>query len=359
MRSGNGKHRRPRQTPAFVVAAGVTGAGIALPLIGATGAQAADVSTWDRVAECESGGVWDANSGNGYYGGLQMTLEMWHQHGGANFAERPDLATRGQQIAVGEVVVATDGPNAWPTCADSSGLGDPQKDEGGANGGGAADSGAATGGDAGRQGGAAPTDGGRGSDAEKAPEAEPTQIPDGSADSPGRKAGDTPSPSTTDDGEAAGTGRHRGDADAADERSDGGASRPSGRHASPEAGTPGDGSDRESARRAGGSDAPSTADPTDSGRASGRASDGSSRGASGEDRASRGESSGGARTDRSGHSEGGGYVVRAGDNLSVIAEQQAVPGGWPHLYASNKHVVGGDPDLIHPGQTLRLDAGAK
>ncbi|NEB65776.1 transglycosylase, partial [Streptomyces fulvissimus] len=54
MLSGNGRHRRPRQAPAFVVAAGVTGSAIAIPLLGAGTASAADTATWDRLAECES-----------------------------------------------------------------------------------------------------------------------------------------------------------------------------------------------------------------------------------------------------------------------------------------------------------------
>ncbi|WP_143665945.1 transglycosylase family protein, partial [Streptomyces griseus] len=69
MGSANGRHRRPRQAPAIVVAAGVTGSAIAIPLLGASGAHAAEASTWDRVAECESGGMWSADLGNGYYGG--------------------------------------------------------------------------------------------------------------------------------------------------------------------------------------------------------------------------------------------------------------------------------------------------
>ncbi|WP_234370725.1 transglycosylase family protein, partial [Streptomyces luridiscabiei] len=69
MGSANGRHRRPRQAPAIVVAAGVTGSAIAIPFLGAAGAHAADATTWDRVAECESGGMWSADLGNGYYGG--------------------------------------------------------------------------------------------------------------------------------------------------------------------------------------------------------------------------------------------------------------------------------------------------
>ena len=102
MRSGNGRHRRPRQAPALIVAAGVTGSAIALPLLGAASAHAADASTWDRVADCESGGVWSADLRNGYYGGLQITQEAWDSFGGDSYAVRPDLASRSQQITVAE-----------------------------------------------------------------------------------------------------------------------------------------------------------------------------------------------------------------------------------------------------------------
>lgn len=122
MRSGNGRHRRPRQVPALVVTAGVTGSALALPLLAATSATAADTSTWDKVAECESGGSWSANSGSGAYGGLQFTQEQWQSAGGLDFAARPDLASRSQQIAVAERVLASQGPQAWPLCAASAGL---------------------------------------------------------------------------------------------------------------------------------------------------------------------------------------------------------------------------------------------
>ncbi|MGR4883421.1 transglycosylase family protein [Streptomyces sp. LARHCF249] len=122
MRSGNGRHRRPRQVPAIVVTAGVTGSALALPLLAATGASAADTSTWDKVAECESGGAWSANFGSGQYGGLQFTQEQWKNAGGLDFAERADLASRSQQIAVAERVLASQGPQAWPLCAASAGL---------------------------------------------------------------------------------------------------------------------------------------------------------------------------------------------------------------------------------------------
>ncbi|RSS67607.1 hypothetical protein EF918_28380 [Streptomyces sp. WAC06614] len=122
MRSGNGRHRRPRQVPALVVTAGVTGSALALPLLAATNASAADTATWDKVAECESGGTWSANFGSGAYGGLQLTQDEWDAAGGRAYAERPDLASRSQQIAVAEKVLAKQGPQAWALCAEPAHL---------------------------------------------------------------------------------------------------------------------------------------------------------------------------------------------------------------------------------------------
>jgi hypothetical protein len=76
-----GRHRRPPQPSRLnrisvaVTAAG--GAGIALPLVSATGASAASVGTWNKVAACESSGHWSINTGNGYYGGLQFKQSTW------------------------------------------------------------------------------------------------------------------------------------------------------------------------------------------------------------------------------------------------------------------------------------------
>lgn len=72
---------------------------------------------WDRLAACESTGRWHINSGNGYYGGLQQDLTFWRRHGGLAFASRPDLATRGQQIAVAIRGQAAQGWGAWPYCS--------------------------------------------------------------------------------------------------------------------------------------------------------------------------------------------------------------------------------------------------
>jgi murein DD-endopeptidase MepM/ murein hydrolase activator NlpD len=119
-----GKHRRVR-TSRFTrigVTAGTAGAAIALPMVGATGAHAASVSTWDKVATCESTNNWSINTGNGFYGGLQFTQSTWAAFGGTQYAARADLATKAQQIAIAEKVLAVQGPQAWPVCGPKAGL---------------------------------------------------------------------------------------------------------------------------------------------------------------------------------------------------------------------------------------------
>lgn len=71
---------------------------------------------WDAVAMCESGGNWSINTGNGYFGGLQFSQQTWAGFGGTAYAPRADLATKSEQIAVAERVLAVQGPGAWPTC---------------------------------------------------------------------------------------------------------------------------------------------------------------------------------------------------------------------------------------------------
>ncbi|MFI9786388.1 transglycosylase family protein [Kitasatospora sp. NPDC051984] len=109
-----------------VRAAIVAGAAVAvLPVAGlvtATGAHAADASTWDKVAQCESTGNWAINSGNGFYGGLQFTNSTWAAFGGTAYAPQANLATKAQQISVAEKVLASQGPGAWPVCSVVAGL---------------------------------------------------------------------------------------------------------------------------------------------------------------------------------------------------------------------------------------------
>ncbi|MER7665950.1 transglycosylase family protein [Streptomyces sp. NPDC096193] len=77
---------------------------------------------WNCVAECESGGKWDTNTGNGYYGGLQFWHPTWKAFGGLAYAPRADLATRAQQIKVAEEVLRVQGWKAWPVCSKRYGL---------------------------------------------------------------------------------------------------------------------------------------------------------------------------------------------------------------------------------------------
>ncbi|GHH69300.1 transglycosylase [Kitasatospora indigofera] len=103
----------------------IGGAVVTLPVAGlvtANSASAASVSTWDKVAQCESTGNWSINSGNGFYGGLQFTSSTWAAFGGTAFAPQANQATKAQQIAIAEKVLASQGPGAWPVCSVKAGL---------------------------------------------------------------------------------------------------------------------------------------------------------------------------------------------------------------------------------------------
>lgn len=71
---------------------------------------------WDAIAHCESSGNWAINTGNGYYGGLQFDQNTWERNGGLRYAQRADLASREEQIAIAEVTRARQGWGAWPVC---------------------------------------------------------------------------------------------------------------------------------------------------------------------------------------------------------------------------------------------------
>ncbi|MGW1883263.1 transglycosylase family protein [Streptomyces sp. NPDC001970] len=114
--SGKGTHRRPSKAIRLATLAGVTGAAIAAPLVVTGTASAATASEWDAVAQCESGGNWSINTGNGYYGGLQFSASTWAAYGGTAYAASADQASRSQQIAVAEKVLAGQGKGAWPHC---------------------------------------------------------------------------------------------------------------------------------------------------------------------------------------------------------------------------------------------------
>ena len=313
MRSGNGRHRRPRQAPALFVAAGVTGAGIAIPLLGATGAHAADAATWDRVAQCESDGVWSAKGSGGHYGGLQLTQEMWDQHGGTSFAKRPDLASRSQQIAVAEKILQARGAEAFGDCAVSADLdkaqGTPDVDPGGY------------------------------------PAPAPSEDHASGEDTPDNGSSDPDKPSSKPD----------------DSKRDG---------SKPDDSTPDKPDDGPSSKLpsdpAEGPVAPEnpdeTSDPSDSAKPSETAKPsapgkGKHRG-NPEDHASHGkhpsDDERASRDDDREHRAPAKHRIQPGDSLSQIAADEDVRGGWPELYERNKDEVGPNPDLIHPGQTLHL-----
>ncbi|WP_133913599.1 LysM peptidoglycan-binding domain-containing protein [Streptomyces sp. NBC_00582] len=93
-----------------------------LGLLAATGnAAAADSGVWDRIAQCESGGNWHINTGNGYYGGLQFSASTWRAYGGSAYAATADGASREQQIAVATKVQKSQGWGAWPVCSARAG----------------------------------------------------------------------------------------------------------------------------------------------------------------------------------------------------------------------------------------------
>ncbi|MGW5328996.1 transglycosylase family protein [Streptomyces sp. NPDC004014] len=120
-----GRHRRyqPNRINRASLTVTAGGAGLAIPLVAAGTADAADAATWNKVAACESSGNWHINTGNGYYGGLQFTQSTWEAYGGARYAPRADLASSGQQMAVAEHVLDGQGPGAWPACSVRAGLG--------------------------------------------------------------------------------------------------------------------------------------------------------------------------------------------------------------------------------------------
>ena len=90
----------------------LAGAAAVAPLALAGNANADSVN-WDAIAQCESGGNWAINTGNGYFGGLQFSPATWRGNGGAGM---PHLASREEQIRIAENVLRTQGIGAWPTC---------------------------------------------------------------------------------------------------------------------------------------------------------------------------------------------------------------------------------------------------
>ncbi|MEU8029004.1 transglycosylase family protein [Streptomyces sp. NPDC049099] len=376
MLSGNGRHRRPRQAPALLVAAGVTGSAIAIPLLGAASANAADGTTWDKVAECESGGSWSADTGNGYYGGLQISLDDWGKYGGTQYADSADQASRSQQIAVAEKILADQGTRPWATCAVLSGL---TSDSGSVD----VDTGVGNPGDTGGSG----DTGGPGDTSGSAGSSDSSGLPDSSASNSGTGSGSgSGSHSGTDSGANSASGSDSSGPDSSGSDSSGS---PSGSGASPsphqshhatktpdatggptgtgnpksdKTDTPGSSGNGDSQ----GGDSSPTATPgtdesdnyqqpagswslVDTGALS---SGGRHRGDSADESVTNGQNapSSGRHAGRAADT----YTVREGDTLASIADSLGVDGGWHALYDGNKGVIGADPNHITAGQTLEV-----
>jgi hypothetical protein len=113
----SGRHRKPTTSAKKVAKIAFTGAVIGGGGIALAGqAAAATDGEWDQVARCESGGNWAINTGNGYQGGLQFSPGTWSGHGGGQYAPAANLASKDEQIAVAERVLASQGRGAWPVC---------------------------------------------------------------------------------------------------------------------------------------------------------------------------------------------------------------------------------------------------
>src|SRR5881628_1579692 len=114
------EHRARRR--ALLGATGVSTVAVALTVGSGSRASAATVTTWDKVAKCESSGNWHINTGNGYSGGLQFSPRTWSAYKLPDYPSPAYRATKAQQIRVAERVLKAQGPRAWPVCSLRAGL---------------------------------------------------------------------------------------------------------------------------------------------------------------------------------------------------------------------------------------------
>ncbi|MET8112891.1 transglycosylase family protein [Streptomyces prasinus] len=327
MLSGNGRHRRPRQAPALLVAAGVTGSAIAIPLLGAGAASAADGSTWDKVAECESGGSWSQNSGNGYYGGLQLTQADWEKYGGLDYATSADQASRGQQIAVAEKILADQGVGAWRACGLLGGL-----DQG-----------------------SSALDLGTGTESE-------------STDKSGSERTATPTPSKSSgssadakDGKGGKGGKGAAEGEEEEEGTDGSAASDASPSASASPSAPAKGDDSDKSGQKGKASASADDENAGSGRHRGASAEEEVREDRDADSSGRHASRGGLGFKRGldGTSPSSGSGASAGSGPSVASDSLALGGGWLAQYSGGEEALGAAaPNLILPGQTLAFGFGS-
>jgi resuscitation-promoting factor RpfA len=121
-----GRHRAPTTTSKLrrraATVAATAGVAAVSPLLASAPAHADSVN-WDAIAQCESGNNWSTSTGNGYYGGLQFSQGTWNAYGGGKYAATASQASRSEQIAVAEKVLAGQGIGAWPVCGQRAGSG--------------------------------------------------------------------------------------------------------------------------------------------------------------------------------------------------------------------------------------------
>ena len=117
----HGRHRKPTTAGRTVAKVAITGMVVGAPLT-VLAAPASAANNWDAVAQCESGGNWGINTGNGFGGGLQFTPSTWAAYGGSGSAQN---ASKDQQIQVAERVLAGQGKGAWPVCGTGLGSASP------------------------------------------------------------------------------------------------------------------------------------------------------------------------------------------------------------------------------------------
>ncbi|MFF3512096.1 transglycosylase family protein [Streptomyces sp. NPDC002573] len=327
----------------------------------ATGASAASGTTWDRVAECESGGAWSADHDNGRYGGLQLTQEDWDKYGGLEFATSPDQASRSQQIAVAEKILDKRGVSAFGTCGTVAGLG---QDKAAAD----VDTGV---GDHPSGGGAvffSDTGVGFGSsDTSDESHSSKSHHSSGASDS-AKPSGSSDSPSTSPSSSPSSSGSPSSSSSPSSSDSDSPSTSPS----SPSSSTATDDSTGDDEDGNGSDDLLGTLSATTKSDQSDKVAQNGASSASGAGR-HRGDSADEGDTDgRSGESAGrhasrgsaagretadDSYLVRLGDTLSGIADFLDLKGGWHALYDANKQEIGADPNHIMPGLSLVVTAG--
>jgi resuscitation-promoting factor RpfA len=115
-----GKHHARRKSGRIALGIAAVGTAGAAALLASPSPASAAVN-WDAVAQCESGGNWSINTGNGYYGGLQFSRSTWKAYGGTRYAATANKASKSQQIAIANKVLAGQGIGAWPVCGKKAG----------------------------------------------------------------------------------------------------------------------------------------------------------------------------------------------------------------------------------------------